>query len=202
MNIGNHPFISDVIDNVEISLPNGNSLTTRWIQFKIPISDKFYESSRYNSFFEPVNGIDNFRSIRFMRMYMKEKKKPITLRFGTLDFVRSEWKRYTKDLNTEKINHANTVFEIGSVNVLENENRQPINYVLEPGLEREVVNTNNSIIRQNEQSLTLKVNDLQPKDLKGVYKNVDLDMRQYKSLKMFIHAESISGEKKLSIYTS
>ena len=197
MNIGNHPFISDVRDNVEISLPNGNSLTTRWIQFKIPISEKFYKSSRYNSFFEPVNGIDNFRSIRFMRIYMKEFSKPITLRFGTLDLVRNEWKRYSKELNTEKINHANTVFEIGSVNILENENRQPINYILPPGLEREVVNTNNSIIRQNEQSLTLKVNDLQPKDLKGVYKNVDLDMRQYKSLKMFIHAESISGEEKL-----
>ena len=83
------------------------------------------------------------------------------------------------------------------LDILENENRTPINYILPPGLEREVVNTNNSIIRQNEQSLTLRVNDLQPKDLKGVYKNVDLDMRQYKSLKMFIHAESISGAEKL-----
>ena len=50
------------------------------------------------------------------------------------------------------------------------------------------------IIRQNEQSLSLKVNDLQPKDSKGVYKMIDYDMRQYKSVKMFIHAESLRGK--------
>ena len=38
--------------------------------------------------------------------------------------------RYTKNLNTNNINYPNTSLEIGSVNILENENRVPINYVI------------------------------------------------------------------------
>jgi cell surface protein SprA len=197
MRVGNHPFISDVRNDVKVDLPNGNSITTRWIQFKIPVSSQFYKSSRYSSFFKAVNGIDNLRSIRFMRMYLEGFESPVTLRFGTLDLVRSEWKRYTKNLNQNNISYPNTSIEIGSVNILENENRTPVNYILPPGVEREEINSNSTIVRQNEQSLSIKVNDLQPKDSKGVYKSIDFDMRQYKSLKMFIHAESIEGSNKL-----
>ncbi len=197
MAVGNHPFISDIRNDVKVDLPNGQTITTRWIQFKIPVSSQFYKSNKYSPFFKSVNGMDNLRSVQFMRMYLKGFSSPVTLRFGTLDLVRSEWKRYTKNLNTNNINYPNTSLEIGSVNILENENRVPINYVLPPGVEREEINSNSNIIRQNEQSLSLIVNDLQPKDSKGVYKMIDYDMRQYKSVKMFIHAESLEGSNKL-----
>ena len=52
---------------------------------------------------------------------------------------------------------------------------------------------NNSIIRQNEQSLSLKVQDLKPMDSRAVYKNIDLDLRNYKKIKMYLHAESLEG---------
>ena len=197
MDVGNHPFISDVRDNVKVDLPNGQSKITRWIQFKIPVFKQFYNSSKYSSFFKSINGIDNMRSIRFMRIFLKDFSNPVTLRFGTLDLVRTDWKRYSKNLNNENITYPNTSFEIGSVNILENENRVPINYVLPPGVEREEINSNNTIIRQNEQSMSIKVNDLQPKDSRAVYKNLNFDMRQYKTLKMYIHAESLEGSTKL-----
>ena len=197
MNVGNHPFISDVRKDVEVDLPNGTSITTRWIQFKVPVSSKFYNNIKYNQYFKSEGGLDNLRSIRFMRMYLEGFSSPVTFRFGTLDLVRSEWKRFTKNLNNDNISHPNTSIEIGSVNILENENRSPINYVLPPGVEREQISSSSSIIRQNEQSLSLKVNDLQPKDSKGVYKIINFDMRQYKSLKMFIHAESLEGGERL-----
>ena len=197
MDVGNHPFISDVRDNVKVDLPNGQSKITRWIQFKIPVFKQFYNSSKYSSFFKSINGIDNMRSIRFMRIFLKDFSNPVTLRFGTLDLVRTDWKRYSKNLNKENITYPNTSFEIGSVNILENENRVPINYVLPPGVEREEINSNNTIIRQNEQSMSIKVNDLQPKDSRAVYKNLNFDMRQYKTLKMYIHAESLEGSTKL-----
>ncbi|MBT4416328.1 MAG: cell surface protein SprA, partial [Flavobacteriaceae bacterium] len=197
MDVGNHPFISDVRDNVKVDLPNGQSKITRWIQFKIPVFKQFYNSSKYSPFFKSINGIDNMRSIRFMRIFLKDFSNPVTLRFGTLDLVRTDWKRYSKNLNKENITYPNTSFEIGSVNILENENRVPINYVLPPGVEREEINSNNTIIRQNEQSMSIKVNDLQPKDSRAVYKNLNFDMRQYKTLKMYIHAESLEGSTKL-----
>ena len=197
MNSANHPFISDVRNDVKVELPNGQTITTRWIQFKIPVFEQFYKNAKFSKYFESVNGIDNLRSIRFMRILLKDFSSPITLRFGTLDLVRTDWKRYTKNLNNENINFPNTSFDIGTVNILENENRTPINYVLPPGVKREEINSNSSIIRQNEQSLTLKVKDLQPKDSRAVFKNLDFDMRQYKKLKMYIHAESLEGSPNL-----
>ena len=77
---------------------------------------------------------------------------------------------------------------------MDNENRKPINYVLPPGVEREELFNNNSIIRQNEQSLSFRVCDLQPMDSRGIFKNVEVDMRQYKKIKMFVHAESLVNE--------
>ena len=193
MDVGNHPFISDIRNNVKVELPNGKTKITRWIQFKVPVFKQFYKSSKYSSYFNTVNGIDNLRSIRFMRIILKDFSDPITFRFGTLDLVRTDWKRYSKNLNKENISYPDTSFDVGSVNILENENRVPINYILPPGVQREEINSNSSIIRQNEQSMSIKVTDLHPKDSRAVYKNLDFDMRQYKRLKMFIHAESIEG---------
>ena len=50
MNIGNHPFISDVRENVKVELPNGQTKITRWIQFKVPVFKQFYNSSNFSSF--------------------------------------------------------------------------------------------------------------------------------------------------------
>ena len=42
MNVGNHPFVTDVRENINVTLPNGRSITTRWIQFKVPIDKSYY----------------------------------------------------------------------------------------------------------------------------------------------------------------
>ena len=59
------------------------------------------------------------------------------------------------------------------------------NYVSPPGVEQERLNNNNNMIRQNEQSLLVEVCDLEAEDSEGVFKNISVDMRQYKNLKMF-----------------
>ena len=45
--------------------------------------------------------------------------------------------------------------------------------------------------------MSFRVCDLQPMDYRAVYKNVNVDIRQYQKLKMFIHAESIPGQESL-----
>ena len=137
------------------------------------------------------------KSISFFRIALKNFSEKITLRFATLDLVKTDWKRFTLPLNRNNEINPTTNFEIGTVNIHENENRQPVNYILPPGIEREEVFSNNSIVRQNEQSLSLKVTDLQPYDSRAVYKNIDLDLRQYNKMKMYIHAESLIGKKLL-----
>ena len=194
MTVGAHPFVTDVRENVTVSLPNGENLVTRWIQFKVPIDKSYYQGTNFSSYFNTVNGIQDLRSIRFMRMILSGFDQSVVMRFGTLDLVRGDWRRYNRSLNEDVLANANTTVDISTVNILENENRNPVNYVLPPEIQREQINNNNTIVRQNEQSLSFRVCGLQPMDSRGIYKGVDVDLRQYKKLKMYLHAESIQGQ--------
>ena len=182
MDIENNEYITDVRE-IDVTLQNNQTLPVRWIQFRVPIG----EPDR------AVNGIADFRSIRFMRMYMTDFQAPTVLRLGTLELVRGDYRRFQQslDLTGEDNENDDTVFENEAVNIEANETRQPIPYVLPPGVFREELNNNNNIIRQNEQSLALRVTNLERDDARGAYKNFNIDMRQYKNLEMFIHAESL-----------
>lgn len=181
----NDLYVTDIKEGVTPELPNGDELNRRWIQYKIPLSD----------FTDAVGGITDFRSISFMRMYMTGFNSPTVLRFATLDLVRGDWRTYTRSLQDVAIDgdpsDDGTTLDVNTVNIEENNSRIPIPYVLPPGVAREQLNNNNTIIRQNEQSLSLLVENLEAQDSRGVFKNLNIDIRQYKNLKMFLHAEKI-----------
>ena len=177
-------YVTDIKEGLTPDLPNGTQLNRRWIQYKIPLSD----------FTEAVGGISDFRSISFMRMYLTGFTDDVVLRFATLDLVRGDWRSYTRSLEADGDDPSDdgTVVDVNTVNIEENNARIPIPYVLPPGVIREQLNNNNTIIRQNEQSLSFVIENLQPEDSRGVFKNVNIDVRQYKKLKMFMHAEKIA----------
>jgi len=132
-----------------------------------------------------------------MRLFLNNFEQNTILRFGTMDLVRGDYRRFNQSLNSENPGQPvqdGTFFEVSSVNIEENEKREPIPYVLPPGVVREELYNSNTSIRQNEQSLSLKVCDLEPQDARAVYKNFQVDMRQYKNLEMFLHAESFVNE--------
>nr|WP_246277464.1 cell surface protein SprA [Winogradskyella ursingii] len=176
----NNPQINDIKPKT-VTLPNGDERDVVWYQFRLPIN-------------EPTNaigGISDIRSVRFARMYLQDFTQNTTLRFATLDLVRSDWRRFTQDLDSDATNNsADAEFNVAIVGVQENDG----NYEIPPGVRREELNNNNNIIRQNEQSLVLQVCDLDPTDSRGVFKYVSVDMRQYKNLRMFLHAEAQDGE--------
>lgn len=119
--------------------------------------------------------------------------------------VRGEWRRYNTslDVNDIDLQDDNTGFDVVALNIQENGNRTPINYVTPPGVVREQLYNNNTVINQNEQSLALRVykkdpalsglGGLETADSRAVFKNVNVDMRQFKKLRMFLHAEAIEG---------
>ncbi|WP_225036796.1 cell surface protein SprA [Winogradskyella sp. SM1960] len=181
LNLDN-PYINDVKENVQVVLPNGDVRNdVNWYQFRIPIAESDIRES--------IGGISDIRSIRFARLYVSDFTQNTVLRFATLDLVRSDWRRYTLDLDNDDTNNSpNAEFNVGVVGVQDN-----ASYVRPPGVEQEELNNNNTIIRQNEQSLVLQACDLRPTDAKGVYKNINVDMRQYKKLRMFVHAEAQEG---------
>lgn len=178
-------YVTDIRE-VVVDAPNGNPVRARWIQYKIPIKKADAE----------YGGGGDFRSVTHMRMYLTGFSDDIVLRFGTLDLVRGDWRNYTKTLSDDLDDPSddNTQVEINSVSVIENESRQPIPYVMPPGVYREQINQNNTLVKQNEQALSFSVCDLEPQDARAVYKNMDADLRQYKRIKMFVHAESFKNQ--------
>ncbi len=176
--------IADVHEAANIRLPNGDITSVKWYQFKIPvhIPDKV------------VGSIKDFQSIRFMRLFMRGFPKPIVCRFATFDLVRGEWKSYNHSLLSQgeyltgdEGNQTSLV--VSTVNVEENSNRIPIPYVIPPGIQREINFGTTNYVRLNEQSLQLSVNKLMDGDARGAYKNTSFDFRQYKKIKMYVHAE-------------
>ena len=76
--------------------------------------------------------------------------------------------------------------------------KEPVNYVLPPDIEREssIGSTTSGTVLLNEQSLAINVCDLNDGESKAVYKTLDIDFRNYKTLKMFAHVEA-SGNQSL-----
>jgi cell surface protein SprA len=169
------------ITNVQI-YQNG-SKTERWYQFKIPVRSPE----------RTVNGIRDFRSIRFMRMFMKDFDEEVLLRFARLEFIRGEWRQYLLDLTQPgdgvQVDPNLTEFNIGAVNVEENDQKSPVKYEIPPGIIREVDPSQPYQRQMNEQSLALNVCGLQDGDARAAYRNVQFDVRTYKKLKMFVHGE-------------
>ncbi|MGB0836998.1 MAG: cell surface protein SprA [Flavobacteriaceae bacterium] len=178
-----------VVDEKEVpvTLPNGETKTFRWLQFRIPVRDP---SSK-------VGSINDFHSIRFMRMFMTGFKMPVVLRFAKLELVRGDWRRYLKTIDQDPpvdLDPAEQrMFTEGVVNLEENDTRVPIPYVMPPGIQRESLQGSVYVLQQNEQSVSLKVEDLPAGETRALYKNMSLDMRMYKKLDLFIHAEGVQG---------
>ena len=124
-----------------------------------------------------------------MRMFMTGFQKPIVLRFGALNLVRGEWRIYKQSLNTSAAEGG--VLEISAVNIEESNDKQPVNYVLPPGISRVTDPSQPQLVESNEQSLDMVVKDLQKGESKAVYRNTSLDLRQYKHMQMFVHANHL-----------
>ncbi|NCC99564.1 MAG: cell surface protein SprA [Bacteroidia bacterium] len=184
MTIGNN-YISDIVTS-SVSLKNGETASVKWYQFKVPLRD----SEKYSA----KGGIRSFKSIRYMRMYLTDFEEPVNLRFATMELVKGEWRSYTNPIEETYYNN-NGVIEMSSVSIEENSAKTPVNYVLPPGVSREVDPSQQQVRQENEQSMTMRVLNLQPKDSRALYKKLGgYDMRQYGRIQMFVHAEAIAED--------
>ncbi|MEY4927719.1 MAG: gliding motility protein SprA, partial [Bacteroidota bacterium] len=153
-------------------------------QVKIPVD-------QYTS---KVGDINDFRSVRYMRMYMHNWNEQVTLRMARLQLVRNQWRRYRRDLidpfvGTPCGDTEGTSFDVVSVNYEQNSKRKPYPYLIPPGIRRELSVNPTQSTQQNEQALQISVCGICDGDARGIYKNLNLDMRTFKRLRMFVHAE-------------
>ncbi len=182
-------FITDIRDFV----PNGGT-REKWYLFRIPIAE--YEKK--------IGNIPDFKSIRFIRMFLTNFQDSVVLRFAKLELVRNQWRRFSFELDTTgtyKPLQANSgvEFNVLAVNKEENSFRKPIPYVEPPGvLRQQQLSNNNTLLLQNEQSMSMQICGLQKQQARGVFKTLNLDLRQYGKLQMFIHAERVQSGPLLS----
>ena len=175
-------YITDIKES-RVQLKNGEVGEVKWYQFKIPVRDPD----------KIIGGIRDFRSIRFMRMYLRGFEEPTILRFATLDLVRADWRRYSRNLGDFDVTSPNSEFDVSAVNIEENGSREPVNYILPPGIDRVIDPANPQLRQLNEQSMVLKVSNLEQGDARAAYKQIGMDFRRYNKLKMEIHAEEMEG---------
>ena len=173
-------FITDKQTSV-VPLRDGSTSEVEWYQFKIPLAD--YE--------KVVGSISDFSTIRFARLFMTGFKATTHLRFATLELVRGEWRTYDFNLNRRGDIPAEGELDVSVVNIEENAGREPVNYVLPPGVTRISDPGQAQIVQLNEQSMSMTVRGLQAGDGRGVYRNTLLDMRNYRRLQMHVHAEAL-----------
>jgi cell surface protein SprA len=173
----------------EATFANGVKSKVKWYQFKVPITD-------YQKIIGPIR---DFKSVRFMRMFPKDFKEPVIMRFAKLDLVRAEWRKYNISFmeGGERITvpeAADGTFEISSVSIEENAGKEPVSYVLPPGFDR-ITDPQNPQLRQlNEQSMVMRVQNLEDGDARAAFKNVNVEIRQYRRLRLEVHAEAMIGQ--------
>ena len=193
MQVGQN-FIADK-KIVNVTLSDGTKQDQIWYQFRVPIAS-------YNN---KVGEIPDFKSIRFFRMFLTDFEDSTVLRFAKLDLVRNNWRRFGYEIDTagvyKPIDLANstTRFNVSAVNIEENDRRDPVPYRIPPGIERVQTLSNGGInILQNEQSLSMNITNLLEGDGRAVFKSFNHDLRQYNSMSMFYHAESLPEYTKLN----
>ena len=177
-------YIVDKVDN----LINGDNVS--WYQFRIPIRDVANK----------VGNINGFKSVRFMRMFMTNFSQATVLRMAQFQFLANQWRPYVDSLSGSLYEKGlnqypepyDAKFTLGSVGIEKNGsgNGSTTPYVLPPGAIRDRDITVSNSPQLNEQSLRLCVTGLKDKDARAVYKNVNLDLLNYKDIAMYLHAES------------
>ena len=188
MSTGNNQYITDVREAL-VDLPDGSHRLEHWYLFRIPV----------NSFQNKIGNIPDFKSIRFVRMFLTNFDDSIVCRFGKLELVRNQWRKFNFNLDTTG-NYTNlpandpVSTNVLAVNIEENDSREPIPYRIPPGIERQQELSNNNVeLLLNEQSLSFKVcglnKDVLNNKTRGVFKTMNLDLRQFGRMSMFIHLE-------------
>ena len=178
-----HNYITDIREYT-VTLRNGSKEPVKWYQFRIPLSQ--YE--------DRVGGISDFSSIRFMRMFLTQFSKPVVLRFGSLELVRGDWRIYNQQLTGTS--NSGTL-AVSAVNIEENNDKRPVNYVVPPGISRVTDPSQPQLTEANEQALMMVAKNLSQGESKAVYRNTTLDLRRYKHMQMFVHANHLIDDEAL-----
>lgn len=167
---------SEYIAEVRTTVNPNTGQEEKWYRFRIPLRDG-------NS----VNGIQGFRGIQFMRMYMTGFSTAKTFRLAEFQLRRNQWRLYAPFCEND--NSPDVDFIIDDIGIEENSTKQPFNYLTPKGIKQERVFSTFSNLLQDEKSLALNFCNMGQGCNASMYKLSNLDLTYYKKLQMFVHAE-------------
>lgn len=182
MQIGSNYIVDK--KQVNVTLVDGTPRAETWYQFRIPIGQ--YDRK--------IGNIPDFKSIRFIRMFLTGFEDSVVLRFGELQLTRNVWRKFQYKIDTSG-NYspplAGTTFNQGAVNIEENDKRTPLPYRTPTEIARVQTLSNNGVnLLLNEQAMSLQFCNLAKDDAKGVQQTfANRDLRQFRKLQMYMHAE-------------
>lgn len=185
------PTLSQIVTETQTFVRDGQTYV--WYRFKLPLD----VPSRTT-----VGGIQDFRSIRFLRMFWKGFTERVTFRFATIELGRNQWRRFTQNLADPTVpgcdvQYRPIAFDVNAVSIEENSARLPFNYTIPFGISREQSVGAFPSIQQNEQALAINVCDLVSCDARGIFKTLNMDLRQFDRLKMFAHLEGKGADRNM-----
>ena len=175
----NNEFIREVR---EIELPSDASITEKWYRYRIPIREG-----------TAFNGIEGFRSIQFMRLLVNGFRTQKTFRMAEFELIRNQWRQLPSKCEVVD-GFKDPNFTVDAVGIEENGSKTPYPYTLPRGIKQERVFNTFSNVLQNEKSLSIVYSEMLRGCEASIYKLNELDLRLYKKLQMFVHAESIDEE--------
>lgn len=171
---------TNVDDYVVGEITGADGQGTGWYQVRIPVQQ----------FTRKVGSIQDFSLIESIRLWTTGHEVPITMRMASLEFVGSQWQK-SERIALEHDTPFDTTFSetrltISSINNEENADiyTPPIGAVVSQSRM-----ASGRVQNAREQSLVLRVEDLQPGSQRGIFKTQaqGLDLLKYANLRMFVH---------------
>ncbi len=89
MDVGRTPYITDK-KRVTVNSADGVTRTEDWYLFRVPIK----------GYTRKIGNIPDFKSIRFVRLFMSDFEDSVVVRLARLDLVRNQWRQFIYNLDT------------------------------------------------------------------------------------------------------
>lgn len=176
---------NEFITDTRVIGAEGSFKEVKWYRFRIPLNKPTAN----------IGGITNLRNMQFFRMYFTEFDTTKVFRFVQMEYGRNLWRKFDRveEISTGGLSLTplpTAELSVSAVNIEEHGDRNPFNYVIPNGIVRERIQSFQQQLQQNEQSLSLDVSNFHPTQGVGIFKELFLDLRRYKRLKLMSHLEN------------
>lgn len=173
---GCNPFYVTTIHNPELEEAKP------WILVRIPVRTDHKAA---------IGGIENFDFIEAIRMWTDGSRRPLTLRFASLDLVGSQWLKSSRvgiEDYTGGATRSDPKLFVATINNEKNPREYRIPRGAVQSYSRDV--SGGPPVPTREQALVFRVEDLGEGQTRALFKPYSrrLDLTKYSNLRMFVHA--------------